>query len=86
MKSFSSMVLTAPKYQQGPLEVPYMSSMSHTNGTNTTNVSSISKSKESPLRDNVGGVGGWNHNPHLINLSANLPLESKSQHLFCMKP
>jgi hypothetical protein len=29
MKSFNSMVPIAPKYQQGPLVAPYMSSMSH---------------------------------------------------------
>jgi hypothetical protein len=41
-----------------------MSSMSHTSGIDTTGGSFGSKSKEFPLVDNVGGVGGWNDNPH----------------------
>jgi hypothetical protein len=49
-----------------------MSSMSHTSGTDTTGGSSTSKSKESPLGDNVGGVGGWNHTSCLVNPLASL--------------
>jgi len=58
----------------------------HTSGTNTTCGSSASKFKESPSGDNVGGVGGWSRTPYLVNLSTNLPSESKSQHMFVMKP
>ncbi len=45
-----------------------MSSMSHTSGIDRTNGSFASKIEESPLNDNVGGVGGWNC----------IPLPSKS--------
>jgi hypothetical protein len=55
MKSFSLMVPTTPKNQWGPLEVPYMSSMSHTSGIDIISGSFV---LESPLGDNVGGVGG----------------------------
>jgi hypothetical protein len=58
MKSSSLMVPTTPKTWQGLLEAPYMSSMSHTSGIDTIGGSSISKFEESPLGDNVGGVGG----------------------------
>ncbi len=50
------------------MEAPYMSSMSHTSGIDRTNGSFASKIEESPLNDNVGGVGGWNC----------IPLPSKS--------
>jgi len=71
MKSSNLMMLTSPKNQHGPLEAPYMSF--HTSGNDTTDGSSVSKSKESPLNDNVDGVGGWNHTPRLVN-----PLENPS--------
>jgi hypothetical protein len=58
MKSSSSMVLTALENQQGFLEVQHMSSMSHTSGTNIISGSYVSKYKESPLGDNVNGIGG----------------------------
>jgi hypothetical protein len=63
-----------------------MSFMSHTNGTDTIGGSYASRFKECPSCDNVGGVGGWNRTPHLINPSRNLSLESKSRHMFVMKP
>jgi hypothetical protein len=63
MKSSNSMVLTTPKNWQDLLEAPYMSSMSHTSGTNTINGSFVLEYKESPLGDNVGGVGGRNCTP-----------------------
>ncbi len=46
-----------------------MSSMSHTSGIDTTSGSSISKFEKPPLGGNVGGVGGRNHTPHLVNPS-----------------
>jgi hypothetical protein len=63
-----------------------MFSMFHASGIDTIGGSFVSKFEESPLGDNVGGVGGWNRNPRLINLLANLLSESKSCHLFFMKP
>ncbi len=54
---------TALKKQRGPLEVPYMSSMSHTSGIDLTNGTFASKFEESPSSDNVSGVGGRNHIP-----------------------
>jgi hypothetical protein len=48
-----------------------MFSMSHTSGTH---IIGGSFALESLSGDNVGGVGGQNRTPHLINLS----LESKS--------
>jgi hypothetical protein len=52
-----------------------MSSMSHTSGTHMISGSFASKS---PSSDNVGGVGGQNCTHCLVNLLANLALESKS--------
>jgi hypothetical protein len=78
MKSFSLMVSTALENKWGPLEAPYMSSMSHTSDIDITNGSSASKFEESPSCDNVGGVGGRNDTPHLVNLLTNMFLESKS--------
>jgi hypothetical protein len=63
-----------------------MSSMSHTSGTDTIGGSFVSKYEESPLGDNVGGVGGRNRTPRLVNPLANLFPKSKSQHMFMMKP
>jgi hypothetical protein len=80
------MVLTTPKNWRGPLEVPYMSSVSHTSGINTTSASFASKFEESPLGDNAGGVGGWNYTPHIVNPLANMFPNSKSWHLFMMNP
>jgi hypothetical protein len=80
------MVPTTPKNQWGPLEASYMSSMYHTSGTDTIDGSSISKYEESPLVDNVGGVGGQNHTPRLINFLINLFPKSKFRHLSMMKP
>ncbi len=48
MKSFSSMVPTTFKNQQGPLEVPYMSSMSHTSGIDITSGIFALEFEESP--------------------------------------
>jgi hypothetical protein len=41
--------------------------MSHNNG-GVTNLGKkvVSKSKESPLDDDEGGVGGLNHTPHMV--------------------
>jgi hypothetical protein len=58
MKSSSLMVLIILKNQWGPLEAPYMSSMSHISGINTTSGSSTLEFKESFLGDYVGVVGG----------------------------
>ncbi len=68
------MVLTILENQHGPLEAPYMSSMSHTSGIDIIGGSFALEFEESPLGDNVGGVGGWNHTPCLVNLLANLSL------------
>jgi len=86
MKSSILMVSTTPENQRGPLEAPYMSSMSHTSGTNIINGNSTSESKESSLGDNVSGLGGWNYTPGLINPLIILFSKSKSQHLSMMKP
>jgi hypothetical protein len=86
MKSFSSMVSIVLENQWGPLEAPYMSSMSHTNDTDTTNGNSASKFEESPSGDNVAGVGGRNHTVCLVNPLTNLFPKSKSRHLSLMKP
>jgi hypothetical protein len=40
-----------------------MSFKSHISGIDITGGSSTSEYEESPLSDNVGGVGGWNHTP-----------------------
>jgi len=72
------MVLTTPENQWGPLEVPYTSSMSHTNGTNIIGGSSTLEYEEFPLGDNVNGIGGWNCTPCLINPLTNLPPKSIS--------
>ncbi len=56
----------------GPLDMPYMSSMSHTSGIDIIGGGFTSKSKEFPSCDNVGGVGGWNRTPYLVNPLANL--------------
>jgi len=50
------MVLTTFENQWGPLEAPYMSSMSHTSGIDPTDGSSTLEFEESPSNDNVGGV------------------------------
>jgi len=71
------MVLTVPKNRWGPLEAPYMSSMSHTSDINIIGSSYASKFEESPLSDNVGGVGGHNRIPLLVNLAVNLSSKSK---------
>jgi hypothetical protein len=63
-----------------------MSSMSHTSATNTIDGNCALEYKESPPCDNVGGVDGRNYTPSLINPPINMYLESKSQHLFVMKP
>jgi hypothetical protein len=44
-----------------------MSSIYHTSGVDTTDGGFVSKFEESPSCDNVGGVGGKNHTPRLIN-------------------
>jgi hypothetical protein len=53
-----------------------MSSMSHTRDIDTIGGSYASKFEESPLSDNLGGVGGQNCIPHLINHSTNLSSNS----------
>jgi hypothetical protein len=52
--------------------------MSHTSGIDITIGNFASKFEDFPLGDNVGGVGGRNYTPDLINPLANLSLESKS--------
>jgi hypothetical protein len=86
MKSSILMVLTTFENRRGPLEAPYMSSMSHTSGTNIIDGNSTSESKEFSLGDNVSGVGGWNCTLGLINLLVILFSKFKSQHLSMMKP
>ncbi len=80
------MVSIALKNWRGPLEAPYMSFMSHTSGIDITIGNFVFEFEEFSLGDNVGGVGGWNHTPDLINPLASLSLESKSWHLSVMKP
>jgi hypothetical protein len=64
MKSSSSMVPTTPKYQQGPLVAPYISSMSHNSGgVIDLGENFVSESKDSPLDDDEGDVGGFNCTP-----------------------
>jgi hypothetical protein len=63
-----------------------VSSMSHKNGIDTIGGSYVSKFEEYPSCDNVSGVGGWNHTPHLVNPPINLSLESESRHMSVMKP
>jgi hypothetical protein len=63
-----------------------MSSMSHTSGIDTTSGNSTSKFEKYPPSDNVGGVGGWNQTPCLVNPLTNPSPKSKSRHLFVMKP
>jgi hypothetical protein len=58
MKSSSSMVPITFENRWGLLEVPYMSSMSHTSGTNTIVGSSTLEYDESSSNVHVGGVGG----------------------------
>jgi hypothetical protein len=61
------MVPTALKYRQGLLVAPYISSMYHNNGGVTSlEKKYVSKSKESPLDDGEGGVGGLNHTLRLM--------------------
>ncbi len=61
------MVPTTPKYQRGPLVVPYISSMSHNNGEmKNLGEKYVSKSKQSPINDDEGGVGGLNHTLRLM--------------------
>ncbi len=73
MKSSNSMVLTTPKYWRGPLEVSYMSSMSHNNDVKTIfKGKSIFESKESSSSNIIGGMGGLNLTPHLVNTLMNL--------------
>jgi hypothetical protein len=58
MKSSNSMVPTTFEYQQGPLVVPYISSMSHNSGgVINLGEKSISKFEKSPPNDDEGGVG-----------------------------
>jgi hypothetical protein len=60
--------------------------MSHSSGIDIIGGSFASKSKESPLCDKVGEVGGRNRTPRLVNPLINLSLESKSWHMSVMKP
>jgi hypothetical protein len=55
-----------------------MSSKSHISGIDIIGYNSASKYEESPLGDNVGGVGGQNHTACLVNPSTTLFPKSKS--------
>jgi hypothetical protein len=63
-----------------------MSSMSHISGTDTTDGNFALEFKEYLSCDNVGGVGGWNHIPCLVNPLTTLSLKSKSRYFSVMKP
>jgi hypothetical protein len=87
MKSSSSMVLTIPKYWRGPLEVPYMSSMSHNNNViYFFKHKSIFESKESSSTNITTGMGGLNLTPYLVNTLMNLFLVSEAWMLFMVNP
>jgi hypothetical protein len=87
MKSFSSMVPTAPEYQQGPLVAPYMSSMSHKCGV-VVKLGGELKPKPKTSTPNVGegGVGGLNHTPCLMKSLVIMSLSFESYVTFVMNP
>jgi hypothetical protein len=73
MKSFSSMVPTTLEYQQGPLEAPYMSSMSHNNGAKFGCRGKCTfNSKESSSINITSGVGGMNFTTRFMNPLMNI--------------
>jgi hypothetical protein len=79
MKSSNLMVPITPKYWQGPLEVPYMSSMFLNNGVEIgCKGKSTFESDESSSTNITGGMGGFNLTPHLVNPLMNLLLVSKA--------
>ncbi len=87
MKSSSSMVLIIPKYWRGPLEVSYMSSMSHNNSVNFFfKRKSIFESKESSSTNITTGMGGLNLTPCLVNTLMNLFLVLEAWMLFMVNP
>ncbi len=75
MKSSNSMVLIIPKYWQGPLKVPYMSSMFLNNSAKIgCKGKSTFEFEESFSIDIIGGVGDLNLTPHLVNPLMNVLL------------
>ncbi len=83
------MVPTAPKYRQGPLVVPYISSMSHNSG-GVTNLGKIfvSKFEKSPPYDDEGGVSSLNYTPDLMKplIIMYMSLESCVTFMMNVKP
>ncbi len=73
------MVPTAFKYRRGPLEVPYMSSMSHNSDAKTIYRGKfISKFEKSSSTNTTSGMGGLNLTPYFINPLMTLFLVSEA--------